>query len=256
MSKKNIIKPVFSPARPDGTFGQKERDILEKNKTFFSYNSKYIKTMLQIINGESDISIRLLDWFITNYSEIYQTCYKIKMNGEMRIFYVHEEYKNELISYSKKYFDPFCRKNKVIYRYKDRNGNNAVTFKTATCQLQFFQWAIRYKIIDYVRDKLDIIEKEMAKAIQNNKIKKEAMLSSDYYKNKQNKLSGNEFESTNNTIEEDDNEFMCSTDNSIVIGAKKKKVKKIVKEVKRHKLPRSPKQNITKIHYPMAISFD
>jgi hypothetical protein len=50
-------------------FTSKERDILEKNKKFFSADRKYIDIMLDIIDGPSDISIRVLDWFVANYSK-------------------------------------------------------------------------------------------------------------------------------------------------------------------------------------------
>ena len=91
-------------------FTPKERDILEKNKNFFSSDPKYIKEMLEIINGESEISIRVLDWFVANYSKKNNTSYRIKINERDEYFYVNNEYKNQLNGYSKLYFDPFCRK--------------------------------------------------------------------------------------------------------------------------------------------------
>src|SRR5258708_3991025 len=113
----------------------KEMFILEKNKQFFSYNRKYIDTMLKIINGESDISIRLLDWFVSNYSKEYNTSYKIKINDTKSLFCVYNEYKNQLNGYSKDYFDPFCRKKKILYLYKDKNNENKIAFRSSIGQL-------------------------------------------------------------------------------------------------------------------------
>jgi len=160
----------FKPASKTDDLSAKEVSILEKNKKFFSSDYKYIQSMLDIINGESTISIRLLDWFVANYSKSHNTFYKNRINERVQLFYVHSEYRNQLHGYSKKYFDPFCRKNskKVIYKY---NGNNrTITFLTSIGQLNFFQWALRYKIIKYVQLHLKQIETDMK---ETNKLNKE-----------------------------------------------------------------------------------
>ena len=131
--------------------------------------------MLEIINGESTISIRLLDWFVSNYSKKYNTFYKIRVNDRAQFFYVHSEYKNQLHGYSKKYFDPFCRKNskKVIYKYSSKLDNSkTITFLTSIGQLNFFQWAIRYKVIKYVQLHIKQIENDMKEVNKLNKERK------------------------------------------------------------------------------------
>ena len=67
--------------------------------------------MLDIINGQSKISLRLLDWFVTNYSKKYFTTYFIHdtTNDAPIRFKVYNNYKLKLKSYSKTRFDPFCR---------------------------------------------------------------------------------------------------------------------------------------------------
>jgi hypothetical protein len=175
----------------DDKFTVKEMDILEKNKKFFSTNRKYVDSMLEIINGESEISIRVLDWFVANYSKKNNTFYKIKNNGRDEFFYVNNEYKNQLNGYSKMYFDPFCRKKKVIYSYKSDDksrgnndpsrGNNDpadldINFLSSIGQLNFFQWAIRFKIIVYVRLHISEIEEDMKETSKKNREKKLAAL--------------------------------------------------------------------------------
>lgn len=158
-------------------FTSKEKDILEKNKVFFSADRKYIEAMLEIINGESDISIRVLDWFVANYSKKNNTMYKIKINGTISFFNVNIEYKNQLNGYSKDYFDPFCRKKKVIYRYKNNDGQKNIIFVSSIGQLNFFQWAIRNKVIKYVQLHLNEIECDMKQTSKENKQKKLVELS-------------------------------------------------------------------------------
>lgn len=157
-------------------FSPRELDILEKNKRFFSSNPKYISLMLEIINGESIISIRLLDWFVSNYSKKYNTFYKIKVNGREEYFYVNNEYKNQLNGYSKQYFDPFCRKKKIIYTYRNKLDNKKIIFISSIGQLNFFQWSLRNKVITYVQRHLEEIEKDMKETSKLNKEKKMAIL--------------------------------------------------------------------------------
>src|ERR1044071_1260010 len=110
MTQNINIKKIFVPSKTGKEFNSMETAILEKNHKFFSHDTKYVKTMLKIIDGDSDISIRLLDWFVANYSKKNNTSYKIKINNSKESFVVHNEYKNKLNGYSKDYFDPFCRR--------------------------------------------------------------------------------------------------------------------------------------------------
>lgn len=137
---------------------QKEMTILDKNKQFFSHNRKYIDILLPIKNGESNISLRLLDWFVSNYSKEYNICYQISINNIVGSFCVYSEYKNQLNGYGKKYFDPFCRKNKIVCVYED---NVNIEFTSSIGQLNFFQWAIQNQIINYVQNHITEIEFDM-----------------------------------------------------------------------------------------------
>ncbi len=157
-------------------FTSQEKDILEKNKNFFSADRKYVQAMLEIIDGNSDISIRVLDWFVANYSKKKNTAYRIKINGVVNIFNVNIEYKKQLNGYSKQYFDPFCRKKKIIYSYKNNTGASEINFVSSIGQLNFFQWAIRNKVIKYVQMHLKEIESDMKETSKLNKEKKLAAL--------------------------------------------------------------------------------
>ena len=66
--------------------------------------------MLRIITGESKISLRIVDWFATNYAKKYYTLYILEQTTDniARRFKVYDDYKLKLKAYSKKRFDPFC----------------------------------------------------------------------------------------------------------------------------------------------------
>ena len=108
--------------------------------------------MLKIITGDSKISLRIIDWFTTNYAKKYFTIY---MLNDQR-FKVYNDYKLKLKAYSKKRFDPFCRYQKISIPYRDGKY-----IETTIGQLNFFKWSIENKIVDYIEDNYDIIEKDM-----------------------------------------------------------------------------------------------
>ena len=87
----------------------KEERLMQKLMTFFSFEFNR-NQMLPIIYGESPISLRVLDWFVTNFAKQYAIMYGIQKSGELRHFSVHANYRSKLKTHTKKRFDPFCRR--------------------------------------------------------------------------------------------------------------------------------------------------
>jgi len=113
--------------------------------------------MIEIINGESNISLRIVDWFVTNYAKKNFTVYEIENHlGEPARFKVYNEYKLKLKAYSKIRFDPFCRWERIRIPYDEDNY-----METTLGQLNFFKWAIENRIIDFIEENYDIIEADM-----------------------------------------------------------------------------------------------
>jgi len=130
--------------------------LLQKLLQFYQKDGNLDK-ILSIINGESRVSLPLIDWFVTNYSKKYYTVLKIKdRHGVEKRFKVYIDYKLKLKAYSKKRFDPFCRWDRITIPYHDD-----VYIQTTIGQLNFFKWALEYKIIDFIREYLDHIEADM-----------------------------------------------------------------------------------------------
>ena len=130
-----------------------QNELLMENLMTFYSNSDYMDVMISIINGESNISLRIIDWFATNYAKKHFTVYEIK---EGKRFKVYIDYKLKLKAYSKKRFDPFCRWDRISIPYKD---NTMV--QTTLGQLNFFKWAIENKVIDYIEENYSSIERDM-----------------------------------------------------------------------------------------------
>ena len=128
--------------------------LLTKLLNYYKTNNNMIK-MLNIINGESNISLRIVDWFVTNYAKKNYTVYEIEKNGKFERFKVYVDYKLRLKAYSKKRFDPFCRWERIIIPYND------IHIQTTIGQLNFFKWALENKIIEYIEDNYQNIDEDM-----------------------------------------------------------------------------------------------
>jgi len=113
-----------------------------------------------IINGESKISLRIVDWFVTNYAKMKYTIYELpsKREGDNSVqrFKVYNDYKLKLKAYSKRRFDPFCRWERISIPYAENT-----CMETTIGQLNFFKWAIEHNIIDYISENYDVIEQDM-----------------------------------------------------------------------------------------------
>jgi hypothetical protein len=113
--------------------------------------------MLSIINGETNISLRIVDWFVTNYAKKYFTVYEIQNHlGENVRFKVYNEYKLKLKAYSKQRFDSFCRWERIMVPFDENTS-----IETTLGQLNFFKWAIENRILEYIQANYDEIEKDM-----------------------------------------------------------------------------------------------
>ena len=118
----------------------------------FYLDEKNINILIPIVNGLSKISLRVLDWFVTNLCKKHNKVIHYQKDGKPNKLIVHLDYKNQLKAYSKKQFDPFCRRERINFIYG--KGNELLT---TVGQLNFFRWAIEYHVLDYINDNLDII---------------------------------------------------------------------------------------------------
>lgn len=130
-----------------------QNTLLLTNLLNFYKNHQYLETMLNIINGESSISLRIVDWFVTNYAKQKFTVYNL--NSGKR-FKVYNDYKLKLRAYSKKRFDPFCRWERIVIPYK-----NEKSIQTTIGQLNFFKWALENEVIKFIQDNYSDIESDM-----------------------------------------------------------------------------------------------
>ena len=136
---------------------QCRQDFIVQNLQTFYNESGNLEKIIPILKGESPISLRLVDWFITNYAKKNNTSY---MMGTKQ-FLVHFNYKRELKAYSKKLFDPFCRRERIMFQ-----ARGVEPFVTTVGQLNFFRWFIEKEILEYVLEHQKTIETDMNKTLK------------------------------------------------------------------------------------------
>jgi len=167
------------------------KDLLMNSLDIFFSKPKNIIRIVPIIEGFNNISLRIIDWFVTNYSKKHNTSFIIDtrhnelvtdLNNFDPVYYkefiVYLDYKLQLKAYSKKQFDPFCRRSRIDYGYNktavleylsdspdteliDFFKNHSGSFITTVGQLNFFKWILNSNIIEYIMEHLKVIETDM-----------------------------------------------------------------------------------------------
>jgi hypothetical protein len=216
-----------------------QNDLLLNNLLKFYEENNNMDYMLRIINGESKISLRIIDWFATNYAKKYYTVYEIP-NTERR-FKVYVDYKLKLKAYSKKRFDPFCRWDRITVPYKDGKY-----IQTTIGQLNFFKWALENNVIHFIEENYANIEKDM-----NNR--------NSTSKNKS--LSGSAVSSSSNdSLNSETNDINCvigndCIDNGLTISSSSSDINNKTRK-KREELSISATKSIKKEKVEIVVNFN
>ena len=134
----------------------KQELVIQSLQRFYNTRDD-IHEIVELLKGTSDVSLRLIDWFVTNYSKTHSTSYIL--NNQK--FCVYMNYKNQLKAYSKKLFDPFCRRERILFQIPKYEA-----FLTTVGKLNFFRWAIEKGILNYIKGHQPDIEREMNVAMR------------------------------------------------------------------------------------------
>ena len=124
-----------------------EEWVLHRLQKFYD-NPENLEYVRKILNGESSISLRLIDWFVTNYAKKHNISF---MSKNQKHVIVYLSYKSHLKAYSKKMFDPFCRWKRIRF----------MGMETTVGQLNFFEWAISDDILAYLEEHRDVVHADL-----------------------------------------------------------------------------------------------
>lgn len=153
--------------RKSGAKISDSKDLLMMSLSKFYNVKSNINKMIPLIEQKSDISLRLVDWFVTNYAKKNNTVITKELNGNIIHFNVYLSYRNQLKAYSKEKFDPFRRNEHILFYYE-----NNKCIETTHGQLNFFRWVIQNDILDYIREHMAVIEQDMLFTQKQNQNKK------------------------------------------------------------------------------------
>ena len=159
--KEYIPLPLLETNKPSI---QTHDELLRNELMDFYKNKEYLQRMTGIINGKR-LSLRLLDWFVCNYSKEYYTMYEIQRGEKTIRFKVYIDYKTNLDIYSKKRFAPFCRHERIYIPFDEDN-----LMETTLGQLNFFRWVFKNYILEYMESNYEDIKRDMEK--RNNSLKR------------------------------------------------------------------------------------
>jgi hypothetical protein len=143
-------------------------------------NTIYDKEKNKCITGKTLLLLEsFLDWLVTNYAKKNNIVYTIRKNSTDINFNIYLDYKNQLKAYSKKYFDPFCRRERICINTKNltwnvinssnEKTNNVDELITTVGQLNFFKWFIENNVLNYAIENIEQIDKDMIETLNKNK---------------------------------------------------------------------------------------
>ena len=216
--------------------GLDKNNLMLKTLYEFYLIDNRIDKIIPIITSNSNISIRLLDWFVTNYAKKYNIIYETtnKDTMELMLFNVYLQYKLQLKGYKKKLFDPFCRNQRIPFYYTD---NKCII--TTLGQLNFFKWALKHDILEYVNKNIDHITNDMINTNKTVLDNYSIMMDKTKINNKTNNLTINK---TSNNTNKNSNSLSDSPNSS--------------ERKKRHELSKSASKSLWKYDYNITLTFE
>lgn len=138
---------------------ESSQSVLLESLTNYYKDPAAFETFRLVSQGKAEeckMSLRILDWLVTNYSKKHHIVYQVNVGGRLVMVDIYRDYKLQLKGYSKKFFDPFCRRQRIVFNGLD-----------TTCgQLNFFRWAQTYGVLQYALDHHDEIEQHMLETIE------------------------------------------------------------------------------------------
>ena len=152
--------------------------LLSSLTNYYKNHPSYKEKLYNIISSKTKdcVSLRVLDWFVTHYAKSKQIIYWLddsedkvyfqypneipqEKKQNIRQFNLYYDYRAQLQSYTKMYFDPFRRHDRISFPI---NQDNSIIIETTVGQLNFFKWIIYNHVLDYIYQNINDIEHHMS----------------------------------------------------------------------------------------------
>jgi hypothetical protein len=124
-------------------------------------NINILKIIIENHEEKSKLSLRLIDWYVTNYCKKHNIVFNFKKS---EYFNVYLNYRSQLKAFKKVKFDPFRRRDRITFYYNEKECIN-----TTIGQLNFFRWAIDNKVLSNLENNILNVESDMLFSQKNSK---------------------------------------------------------------------------------------
>ena len=159
---------------------QKPKDICTKSQAIYAYIVRecptdeaimFIKNFIEegCMTMSKKISGRTIDTLVTRFPKYHNVCYYIDATDPDHTFIVADDvkhdparniilfnigasYRKKMQQYSKTFFDCFARGKEVAHQLQ-----SGKTINISLCQFMFFIWATKFKVFEFLADRLDDI---------------------------------------------------------------------------------------------------
>jgi hypothetical protein len=119
--------------------------------------------LIPMVTQTFEISLRLLDWFLVNWSKKHKIVTRTPDGVE--VINIYSTYKDHLRHYRRRLFDPFRRRERIYFAHSESGD----VLNTTVGQLNFIFWALKYGILECCRKNIDSIENDMVTMLADSK---------------------------------------------------------------------------------------
>lgn len=135
--------------------------LLHSLVRYFKQHPSHALQLYDVVSYKSSISLRLLDWLVTNYAKNRNVCYSVR-GKEFNLFL---SYKSHLKAFSKRAFDPFARRNRIVVHVHPLHPDQ-IPLQTTVAQLNFFRWCFMHDVLEYALCHEEPLNQDMVQAIR------------------------------------------------------------------------------------------
>ena len=141
---------------------QRQLNVLRRLELVFTETFAN-ETLIPLLIQTSPISLRALDWLVTNYSKKNNIVCSGKNNS---LFNIYHGYKVALSHFRRRNFDPFRRRDRIYIQV------NSKQYETTVGQCNFLHWAVTHGVFEYAIEHAVAIEQDMNVAAALHKIER------------------------------------------------------------------------------------
>lgn len=136
----------------DDTLSRKDGILLDSVLQWYNQERARVQTFSDIVNHKNGLSLRIIDWLITNFSKAFSVA--IESDGLPRN--LRRDYHKNLSAHNKKNFDPFARRRRIrIILFGQEHRVSTIG------QLNFFRWFLSRNLVGFLLENKAVIEKHM-----------------------------------------------------------------------------------------------